>query len=59
MRKSNKNRYYCHQRQTSGRVNSRKRILFVHCENTHKVDKDKYAQRLKEVYKYNIQLTIV
>lgn len=56
MRKSKNNRYYYHRRNQTGRLIVReRRIEIAYTENK----LCKYAERLRDVYGYSIQITII
>lgn len=53
---NNNNRYYCHRRQKTGKLIPRQRVVFLNYSEKEQIDK--YAQRLRDVYGYSIQLQI-
>lgn len=57
MRKvNNRNRYYCHRKTKTGRLIARQKTILLNHADVGSIDK--YAARLRDVYQYNIQLTI-
>lgn len=49
------NRYYCHRKLKSGRLNVRKRTIYIQYRQFEDSGLDKYAERLRDTYNYSIQ----
>lgn len=56
MKNNQRNRYYCHRKTKTGKLLARERTILLN--HTQSSSIDKYAARLRDVYQYNIQLTL-
>ena len=53
---NNNNRYYCHRRMRTGKLLAKKKTIYLPASQHEQIDR--YADRLRNIYGYVIQLTI-